>query len=132
MRIGRISMSVTSKKLLIAGCVVGAVLLAAGLFFGMGKGRFRGLESFPSVTYLESPDNLRGNRYLLDAWIESQLVWREETGRVMEVRPASGSGKVADFVPASLNQNLYVGQRYRMDVRVQRGGLIHVQHLEKY
>ncbi len=125
-------MSVTSKKLLLASCGFVFAALAVGVFIFFGQGRFRGLQDFPAATYLESPESLQGNRYLLDAWIESQLVWREEVGRVMEVRAASGSGKVAVFVPASLPQNLYVGQRYRMDVRVQQRGLIHVQHLEKY
>jgi hypothetical protein len=125
-------MRVTSKRLLIIVCVLLVALLAAGSFMFLGQKRFRGLESFPATTYLETPANLQGNRYLLDAWIESQLVWREETGRILEVRPANGQAKVAVFVPAALDRNLYVGQRYRMDVRVQRGGLIHVHDLEKY
>jgi len=121
-----------SKRLLIVGAALFVALIATGFFLWSGTARFRGLESFPAATYLESPANLHGNRYLLDAWIESQLVWREDVGRVLEVRSSNGGGKVAVFVPASLDRNLYVGQRYRMDVRVQRGGLIQVQDLKKY
>lgn len=125
-------MTLPLRRYLIPSCILAVALLAGGFFLFFGAGKFRNLEAFPSTTYLESPANLYGNRYLLDAWIDSQLVWREEVGRILEVRPADGQGKLAVYVPENLPRNLYVGQRYRMDVRVQRGGLIHVHDLEKY
>lgn len=125
-------MNSSPKRFLVFVIVAVVVLFAGGLFLVLSQGKFRGLEPFPVGTYLESPANLHGNRYVLDAWIESQLVWREAVGRILEVRPADGQPKVAVFVAVSLPQNLYVGQRYRMDVRVKSGGLIYVQDLEKY
>lgn len=119
------------KRFLIGGCLLLiAVVAVLGAVFGRGK--FRDFDRFPTAAYLEAPANLQGNKYVLDAWIESQLHWREEVGRLVEVRPASGQEKVAVFVPAALEQNLYVGQRYHMKVSVRRGGLLHVQDLQKY
>jgi hypothetical protein len=125
-------MTISLKRFYVPVGILVIGLLGLGFFVLFGQSKFRGLEAFPAATYLESPVNLHGNRYLLDAWIDGQLVWREGVGRILEVRPASGQGKLAIYVPENLKQNLYVGQRYRMDVTVKQGGLIHVQDLEKY
>jgi hypothetical protein len=121
-----------SKKSLIAGVAALVILIVASLLFFWERDATRGLERFPATTYFERPANLQGNRYSIDAWIESQLVWREGVGRILEVRLAQENGRVAVFVPAELDRNLYVGQRYRMAVRVQDGGVIYVQNLIKH
>lgn len=125
-------MNASSKRFLIPVLIGLLILLGGGLYSILGSGRIGRLQALPVAAYLENPENLRGNRYSFDAWIEGQLVWREDVGRLLEVRPADETSRVAVYVPAELDQNLYVGQRYLLDVRIQRGGLIHVRTLEKY
>ncbi len=90
-------------------------------------------EPFPVSAYLESPDNLQGNRYTLDAEIDAQLQWREGTGRLLAVRPLSGEpgSRLPVFIADSLNANLMVAQRYRFEITVRRGGLLYVNSLRK-
>jgi hypothetical protein len=90
-------------------------------------------EPFPVTAYLDSPDNLQGNRYTLDAEIDAQLQWREGTGRLLAVRPLSGDPgtRLPLFIADSLNANLMVAQRYRFELTVRRGGLLYVNSLRK-
>lgn len=94
----------------------------------------QGGEPFPVSAYLESPDNLQGNRYTLEAEIDAQLDWKEGTGRLLAVRPLpldATQGRLPVFIADSLNANLMVAQRYRMEVTVRRGGLLQVTSLRK-
>ena len=90
-------------------------------------------ESFPVPAYLEAPDNLQGNRYTLDAEIDSQLELKEGVGRLLAVRPlGSGSAtRLPLFISDALQANLMVAQRYRFELTVRRGGLLHVTALRK-
>lgn len=90
-------------------------------------------ETFPVSSYLEAPENLQGNRYTLDAEIESQLRWAEGTGRLLAVRPLTGEAgdRLPVFIADSLNANLMVAQRYRFELTVRHGGLLHVTALRK-
>ncbi len=99
-------------------------------------------EPFPVAAYLAAPDNLQGNRYTLDAEIDAQLDWREGVGRLLSVHPlaSAGSGARSDgataerlplFIADSLDANLMVAQRYRFELTVRRGGLLHVSSLRK-
>jgi hypothetical protein len=90
-------------------------------------------ETFPVSSYLEAPENLQGNRYTLDAEIETQLRWAEGTGRLLAVRPLSGGAgeRLPVFIADSLNANLMVAQRYRFELTVRHGGLLHVTSLRK-
>lgn len=90
-------------------------------------------ETFPVAAYYESPDNLQGNRYTLDAEIDAQLEWKEGTGRLVAVKPlnAAEAGRLPVFIADSLNANLMVAQRYRLEITVRRGGLLDVTALRK-
>lgn len=107
-------------------------LAAALAFLAPGCARQSG-EPFPVAAYLDAPDNLQGNRYTLDAEIDSQLEWKEGTGRLVAVRPlAAGPGtRLPVFIADSLNANLMVAQRYRLELTVRRGGLLYVTALSK-
>lgn len=96
------------------------------------SGRFSGLEEFPVGSYREQPLNLMGNRYVMAAQIDSQLLWDEEVGRLIAVRPDGEKERLAVFVGSEEGINLQVGQRYRMRVAVRDQGLIIVEDLEKY
>ena len=90
-------------------------------------------EPFPVAAYLEAPDNLQGNRYTLDAEIDAQLGWKEGTGRLLAVHPLSAEAgvRLPVFIADSLQANLMVAQRYRLELTVRRGGLLHVSALRK-
>ena len=110
-----------------------ALACAAALaLFASGCAR-QANEPFPVVAYLDSPDNLQGNRYTLDAEIDAQLQWREGTGRLLAVRPLAGEpgSRLPVFIADSLNANLMVAQRYRFEITVRRGGLLYVTSLRK-
>lgn len=90
-------------------------------------------ETFPVAVYLDAPENLQGNRYTLDAEIDSQLKWTEGTGRLLAVRPLTGGAgdRLPVFIADSLNANLMVAQRYRFELTVRHGGLLSVTALRK-
>ncbi len=114
---------------LAAFALLAPLLLAA--FVGCAR---QAGEPFPVAAYLESPDNLQGNRYTLDAEIDAQLEWKEGTGRLLAVRPLpldANQGRLPVFIADSLNANLMVAQRYRMELTVRRGGLLQVTSLRK-
>lgn len=109
-------------------------LLTTLLLLGLVGCARQGGEPFPVAAYLESPDNLQGNRYILEAEIDAQLEWKEGTGRLLAVRPLpldSNQGRLPVFIADSLNANLMVAQRYRMELTVRRGGLLQVTSLRK-
>ena len=117
-----------------------AVLAALALFLLSPGCARRSQETFPVAAYLASPDNLQGNRYTLDAEIDAQLEWREGVGRLLAVHPLQGGegkndGAAAErlplFIADSLDANLMVAQRYRFELTVRRGGLLHVTALRK-
>jgi len=91
-----------------------------------------GLDTFPVDAYAEAPGNLRGNRYLLRAQIYEQLDRREDVGRIFSVTPTESEARIAVFIPAGIERNVHVGQRYRLEVRVGDKGLIEVLGLETY
>ncbi|MCU0794014.1 MAG: hypothetical protein MUE42_14445 [Opitutaceae bacterium] len=106
--------------------------LALLTVFASGCTRQRG-EVFPVNAYLESPDNLQGNRYVLSAEIDAQLEWREGVGRLLSVRALGDASDVRlpVFIADSLQANLMVAQRYELTLTVRRGGLLYVTALRK-
>lgn len=111
------------------------VLLGVGaLWVGyrlLGEGA--GLEPLPAAAYREHPAQFLGNHYRLDAQMEGQLAWREGVGKVITVSPLYDADlSLPVFLPEGLEENLHVGQRYRMRVRVGEGGLLQVSVLKKF
>lgn len=122
-----------NNKPLIVGAVLGAVvLLFAVTIFAFKNQRFSGLEAFPVDAFQNAPGNHMGNRYLLEAQIDSLILWEQGTGRLLAVNPNGYSGRLPVYVPESVSDSLHVGQRYRMAISVETGGLLHVDDLEKY
>jgi len=114
----------------VLGCVVVA-MIAGGLIFLKG-GDFAKLEQFPTSSFIEGPSDFLGNQYKLQAQIDAQLRWEKEVGRLVAVVPQGGDSRLPVFVPKGSAQNLHVGQRYEMRVRVEEGGLIYVEDLRKF
>jgi hypothetical protein len=110
-----------------------ALLVSALALLGPGCARQTN-EAFPVSAYLDSPDNLQGNRYTLEAEIDAQLQWREGTGRLLSVRPLGtepAATRLPVFIADSLEANLMVAQRYRFELTVRHGGLLYVTALRK-
>ncbi len=107
-------------------CLAALALLAAGCARQTN-------EPFPVTAYLNTPENLQGNHYTLQAEIDAQLLWKEGTGRLLAVRPLgpdSGS-RLSVFIADSLKANLMVAQRYQLELTVRNGGLLYVTALRK-
>jgi len=108
-------------------------LITSGVFFtGCSKSPFADLEPLPVNDYLKKPGNFLGNTYLLSAQIDSQIEWEEGVGRILAVETEGSTSRLPVFVPDSSGQNLNVGQRYKMQVSIRKGGLIYVEDLRKF
>ncbi len=114
---------------LITGIVV---LIGAIIFFGFTGGDFSKLEPLPADQYLNKPADFLGNTYVLRGQIDSQIKWEKGVGRILAVDPDVGSARLAIFVPERVGDNIHIGQRFEMRVRIQEGGLIYVEALRKY
>ncbi len=113
--------------------IAAVVLLLAVIVFLLVKGpRASNLEPLPVAAYLETPGDFMGNTYAFRVQIDSQIQWDEAVGRLVAVIPEGSRGRVPVFVPESVERNLHIGQRYEMSVRIENGGLIHVEDLHKY
>lgn len=110
-----------------------AVLILCGLLLSAcERGKFSGLEALPVDDYVEKPGNFLGNTYLLSVQIDSQIEWEEGVGRILAVEAEGYSSRIPVFVPDMLQQNLHVGQRYKMRANIRQGGLIYVEDLRKF
>ena len=113
-------------------CLSFKISLAALALLAVGCAR-QTSEPFPVTAYLNTPENLQGNHYTLQAEIDAQLLWKEGTGRLLAVRPLgpdSGS-RLSVFIADSLKANLMVAQRYQLELTVRNGGLLYVTALHK-
>ena len=108
------------------------VVVASVLIWGFKGGDYSGLEVLPTERYLEKPGNYLGNTYKLSAQIDSQIKWEKGVGRILAVQPESGGVRLPVFVAESVGENLHIGQRYKMRVRIEEGGLVYVESLRKY
>jgi hypothetical protein len=107
------------------------VALSGGYFF-LSQGRDGGgpTSPFPVKEYLESANSLRGNKYKLEATVDTTLEVLQNVGRLYSVE--SGGDMLPVFVPASLNgTNVERGQKLHFRVHVTDTGLIHVEDIRK-
>jgi hypothetical protein len=109
-----------------------ALLLSGILLSACERGNFSGLEALPVDAYVEKPGNFLGNTYLLSVQIDSQVEWEEGVGRILAVEAEGSTSRIPVFVPDAIEQNLHVGQRYKMRANIRKGGLIYVEDLRKF
>ncbi|MBO6102319.1 MAG: hypothetical protein J6P03_03585 [Opitutales bacterium] len=107
-----------------------AVLFAAASFY-FKRAAVSEAAEFPYDAYIADAGSLAGNVYKLNAQIDSQLAYGESAGKVVCVN-LSGGEPLALFVPKSLSQNLYPGQKYTFEVGVLSSGAIKVLNSEKF
>ena len=95
-------------------------------------GEYSGLEALPVASYLDKPGDFLGNTYKLRAQIDSQIKWEKGVGRILAVRSERNGARLPVYVPELVGENLHIGQRYEMRVRIEEGGLVYVENLHKY
>jgi hypothetical protein len=106
-----------------------ALMLLASLVLTAG-GCSRG-EPLPVADYIRAPDDLEGNRYVLEGEVDAQIKVQEGVGRLISVHPLKDKTRLPLFIPEALNANLLVAQRYRFTLQVKKGGLLYVTKLDK-
>lgn len=113
-------------------CWLAALIALSCLLAGCGKGNFSDLETLPVKNYVKKPGDYLGNSYVLRAQIDEQIQWEKGLGRILAVVVEGADARLPVFVPEGVSDNLHVGQRYQMQVIIEKGGLIYVEALRKY
>jgi len=88
-------------------------------------------ESLPVQIFMENPLQFAGNRYHLDASIDSVLAVDDQVGRVVLVNADEDGSALPVFLPAELPGNVEFQQNYRFKVTVESGGLLYVREMSK-
>ncbi|MCC5788995.1 MAG: hypothetical protein JJT75_05130 [Opitutales bacterium] len=82
-------------------------------------------DPMPVVRYLNDPPlSHHGNRYTLEAVIHRQLDAQNDVGRLISVEVPQNDVRVPLLIPPSLDDSLYVGQRYIFEIHVQEDRLV--------
>ncbi len=89
-------------------------------------------EPLPLEAYLGNERNFAGNRYQLNARVDSQLAFDASRGRILAVEPQETQARVVVFVPATIEASISANQRLKLVVSVREGGLLEVESLKKY
>lgn len=125
-----ISVKATTK--FIPAVLIGIVVIAVLFLMVRRASSYSGLPEFDKAAYMENPENLLGNRYLLEGEIDAPLHYREGTGRLVAIRGLEGGPRMPVYISGNLNENVHVGQRYRMKIFVREKGLLYVESMDKY
>ena len=126
----------TSTPAVGLGVVALFLLLGAlGAFiFQKGSDPYRTVELLKPQDYLENANSLRGNVYQLEGVIANSLGSTPEKGRLFSLRITHGEEEwpLPVLVPPDYrNMNLQKGQRYRIKVKVNQGGLLEIEEMTK-
>ncbi|HTB62606.1 MAG TPA: hypothetical protein VK737_03375 [Opitutales bacterium] len=109
------------------------VIVTAGVFMVVRSHLRHSLEPFNLKAYTDSPNELQGNHYNLNAQIESQLRAEEGFGRFLLVKDVDeGDKHLFVFIPAGVGGDLNSGQRFHLQVVIKDKGLIQVEDMSKY
>ena len=107
-----------------------SIILAISLIY-FKKKNISGYADFPYQAYIYSPTSLVGNTYLMKAQMDIQLA-KTVNGRVIAVTDSLSGSQLALLMPNTLKENISAKQRYEIVVRVDDGGRIVVESLNKY
>jgi hypothetical protein len=125
----------TSPSLWLVSAVVLVVFGGAGAFFFQREDNpYRTVETLKPADYMENANSLRGNTYQLEGVIAGSLGSSPEKGRLFSLRTnyAEKEWPLPVLVPRNYRElNLQKGQRYRLKVRVNDGGLLEVEEMTK-
>ena len=108
------------------------ILLAGVVIFSLRSDRDSASHpAFPVNRYLQDPPlSHHGNRYMLEGVLLRQLEARSGVGRLVVVENAEANLRLPVLIPADVQDSLYVGQRYRLEIEVQEDRLL-ARHLRR-
>lgn len=113
--------------LIVSSVVLVAIAVVVGWYLAMGPRISPHV--VPAEVYLQTPGNLEGNVYRLNARIVGQVTTTETNRLIMVLDDQSGL-HLPVVVPYSFNTVFYPQQRYLLEVQVQNGLLL-VSNLKK-
>ncbi len=109
------------------------VIVTAGVFMVVRNHLRHSLPAFSVEVYRNSPNELQGNHYNLDAQIESQLRVDDGFGRMLVVKTLDAAGgRLAVFLPDGVEGDFNSGQRFHLQVVIKDKGLIQIEDMSKY
>ncbi len=108
-----------------------AAVVASLAYVYFDKAMTPSRDPFPYSSYIQSPKGLEGNTYTVLASVDAQLA-KTDSGRVVSLRDNMGNPKFAVFIPDSLGLNVSANQKYRLNIRVSKGGSLQVESMKKF
>lgn len=115
------------------------LLVAAGIgggfyFFGQKGDPYRAIETLNPRDILENANSLRGNVYKIECTVQTLLEWDPNYGKVISVE-VTQDGVVYPlpiYFPQKLNEvNVQKGQKIHIKLRVDRGGVLVAEEVDK-
>jgi len=88
-------------------------------------------EPLPVLAFMERPLQFAGNRYHLDASVETVVASEDRLGRIVLVAADGDGATLPVFLPADLPGNVEFQQNYRFRLSVEGGGLLYVHSMTK-
>ena len=127
-----------NHQMLLAGAVVCIAVLVA--FVGIlilrsvkSGDKFRTLEAFPTVDFMENYETLLGGRFHLNATVDAELGTEPDRGKLVVLRDSRSKKVIPVLIPTDVMPNyaLSKSQRYNLVVEVSRSGILDAVELEK-
>ena len=95
--------------------------------------KFRTLEAFPTVDFMENYETLLGGRFHLNATVDAELGTEPDRGKLVVLRDSRSKKVIPVLIPTDVMPNyaLSKSQRYNLVVEVSRSGILDAVELEK-
>jgi len=123
------------SHLYLIGGIASAVLVMGIIFAvkGFSSDRYRTLELVNTHELLENHERLLGGKFKLLATVDVELGTEPGKGKLVAFRDSETQTIVPVMIATEelAERTLSKGQRYKMEVQVARGGILHANHLEK-
>lgn len=108
------------------------VIFLVGFFFISSNRGMSDVEPLPISSFSERPTNFIGNRYGMRCLVLEQLQREPEVGRLFSVQAEDSEVRIPLLVPASMEINVDIQQRYHVHLIVREGGLLVAEKMVKF
>jgi len=121
------------KYFIVGGLVLVLSVVCIFLVKGFSSDRYRTLELVDTRELLENHERLLGGKFKLLATVDVELGTEPGKGKLVAFRDSETQTIVPVMIATDelAARTLSKGQRYKMEVQVARGGILHANHLEK-